>query len=89
MLVTMLAVDAWVWFPFWLGLGLVFVAERVVSVWKGGWRARLLAAALLPETIFDMYLNIVYVKSVIDIIVGRKATWHHVMHAGAGEQVAR
>lgn len=89
MLVTMLAVDAWVWFPFWLGLGLVFVAERVVSVWKGGWRARLLAAALLPETIFDMYLNIVYVKGVIDITVGRKATWHHVMHAGAGEQVPR
>jgi cellulose synthase/poly-beta-1,6-N-acetylglucosamine synthase-like glycosyltransferase len=89
MLVTMLAVDAWVWFPFWLGLGVVFVVERVVSVWKGGWRARLLAAALLPETIFDMYLNIVYVKGVIDITVGRKATWHHVTHAGASEQAAR
>ncbi|HYI32144.1 MAG TPA: glycosyltransferase family 2 protein [Glaciibacter sp.] len=89
MLVTMLAVDAWVWFPFWLGLGLVFVVERVVSVWKGGWRARLLAAALLPETIFDMYLNIVYVKGVIDITVGRKAAWHHVTPVGASEQAAR
>lgn len=89
MLVTVLAVDAWVWFPFWLGLGLVFVIERVVSVWKGGWRARLLAAALVPETVFDMYLNIVYVKGVIDITVGRKATWHHVIPVAASEQASR
>ena len=75
-------------------LGVVFVVERVVSVWKGGWRARLLAAALIPETVFDMYLNIVYVKGVIDITRGRTAAWHHVNHstgdsavAGAGAEV--
>ncbi len=78
MAVTALAVDAWVWFPFWLGLGVVFVVERVVTVWSGGWRARLLAVLLLPELLFDMFLNLVYIKGIIDITVGRQAAWDHV-----------
>ena len=44
-IVTALATDHWVWFPFWLSVGSLFVADRVVSVWSGGWKARLLAAA--------------------------------------------
>jgi cellulose synthase/poly-beta-1,6-N-acetylglucosamine synthase-like glycosyltransferase len=46
-LLTVLALDTWIWFPFWLGLGLLFSFERVVTVWRGGWPARLLA--LPPE----------------------------------------
>ena len=48
MLITILAVDQWVWFPFWLGIGAIFVLERIVTVWRGGWRARLLAAVPVP-----------------------------------------
>jgi cellulose synthase/poly-beta-1,6-N-acetylglucosamine synthase-like glycosyltransferase len=73
-----LAVDTWVWFPFWLGLGTLFIVERVVTVWQGGWAARLLAATILPELLFDMFLNIVYVKGIVDITRGRQATWRHV-----------
>jgi cellulose synthase/poly-beta-1,6-N-acetylglucosamine synthase-like glycosyltransferase len=76
-----LAVDSWVWFPFWLGLGSLFVVERVVTVWKGGWAARLLAAAILPELLFDMFLNVVYVKGILDITRGRQATWKHLAKA--------
>jgi cellulose synthase/poly-beta-1,6-N-acetylglucosamine synthase-like glycosyltransferase len=72
--------DEWVWFPFWMGLGVVFAAERTVTVWKGGWRARLLALAVVPELLFDAFLDVVYVKGVIDISVGRQATWQHVVH---------
>ncbi len=75
-----LSLDEWVWFPFWLGLGALFMVERVCTVWKGGWRARLLAAALLPELCFDMFLNVVYVKGIIDISLGRAADWKHVPH---------
>ncbi|WP_035771781.1 glycosyltransferase family 2 protein [Arthrobacter sp. Br18] len=74
------SLDNWVWFPFWLGLGLLFSAERVITVWHGGWRARFLAAALLPELFFDMFLNIVYIKGIIDISLGRQANWKHVPH---------
>ncbi|TFB99036.1 glycosyltransferase family 2 protein [Cryobacterium adonitolivorans] len=76
-LVTLLAVSTWVWFPFWLGLGSIFVAERVVTVWEGGWRARLLALTVFPELCFDMFLNVVYVKGIIDITLGRQANWEH------------
>lgn len=75
------ALDSWVWFPFWLGLGVVFSIERVISVWKGGWRARLLSAALFPELFYAMFLNVVYVKGVLDISVGSQARWKHVVQS--------
>ena len=82
-LVTALATDGWVWFPFWLGVGSVFIVDRVVSAWRGGWRARLLAALMVPELIYDMYLDVVYVKGIFDITFARRATWGHVAHATA------
>ena len=72
------SLDTWIWFPFWLGLGALFMVERVATVWKGGWRARLLAITLFPELFFDMFLNVVYLKGVADISLGRTASWKHV-----------
>jgi len=74
-LLMFVSVDTWVWFPFWLGLGSVFVAERVFTVWKGGWRARALAITIVPELVYDLFLNTVHVKGTIDITFGRKAAW--------------
>jgi len=79
-IVTALATDQWVWFPFWLGVGSIFVIDRVISVWRGGWRARLLAALLIPELLYDMFLDLVYVKGIFDITFARNATWGHVAH---------
>lgn len=81
-LVTLLSLEEWIWFPFWLSLGVLFMIERVVTVWKGGWRARVLAATLFPELCFDMVLNVVYVKGILDIAFRRQATWKHVTHEG-------
>jgi cellulose synthase/poly-beta-1,6-N-acetylglucosamine synthase-like glycosyltransferase len=83
---TVLAVDSWVWFPFWMWLGTVFTVERVVTVWAGGWRARLLAATLLPELVYAAFLNVVYLKGVIDILVGRSAGWTHLTRLPAAVQ---
>lgn len=80
MAIMMLAQDSWVWFPFWVGLGLIFMVERVVTVWKGGWKARLLGATLFPELVFAAVLNLVYVKGIFDIALGRSAKWKHVVH---------
>jgi hypothetical protein len=71
MLLMALALDHWVWFPFWMGLGAVFMAERIVTVWPAGWRGRLLALPLLPELMYDLFLDAVYVKGVLDISLGR------------------
>ncbi|HKJ11166.1 MAG TPA: glycosyltransferase family 2 protein [Ornithinimicrobium sp.] len=73
-----LALDLWIWFPFWIGVGLVFVAERIVSVWQGGWGPRVLAASLFPELLFALYLNVIFVKGVLDISLRRRAAWGHV-----------
>jgi len=78
LVVFALSVDQWVWFTFWLVIGLVFVAERIATVWNGGWKARLLAATVLPELIYDLYIDVVFVKGVIDMAFGRKASWSHV-----------
>lgn len=78
--------DGWIWFPFWIGLGLVFMVERVVTAWRGGWPARLLAATVFPELFFDLFLDIVFVKGVVDISLGRDAAWKHIEHARLGDR---
>ncbi len=75
MLLTFLAVDNWIWFPFWLGIGLIFIVERMVSVWNVGWPGRILAALLIPELTYDMFLNAVFLKSLFDIAFNRSASW--------------
>lgn len=76
MLITFLAVDNWVWFPFWLGVGAIFIVERMVSVWRAGWKGRILAALLIPELAYDMFLNAVFLKSLFDIAFNRSASWN-------------
>jgi cellulose synthase/poly-beta-1,6-N-acetylglucosamine synthase-like glycosyltransferase len=85
-LLMVLALDHWVWFPFWIGVGLVFVLERVVTVWRGGWRARLLAGTLFPELVYAIFLNLVYVKGILDIAVRREAGWQHLVQNTAAKQ---
>lgn len=77
-LITALAVDTWLWFPFWLVITSIFVIERVATVWSGGWRARLVAAPIVLEIAYDFYLQIVFVKCLFDITRGSKTEWGHV-----------
>jgi biofilm PGA synthesis N-glycosyltransferase PgaC len=81
------SLDAWVWFPFWLSVGLLFVVERVVTVWRGGVRARLLAATLFPEMFFALFLNIIFVKGILDLTLGRQASWKHIVQSPAPVQM--
>jgi poly-beta-1,6-N-acetyl-D-glucosamine synthase len=83
-ILMVVATDTWVWFPFWIGIGMVFTIERVVTVWRGGWRARLLGLTLFPELVYAMFLNVVYVKGVWDLSLARQATWKHVVAPGHG-----
>ncbi len=62
---------------------MVFVTERVVTAWSGGWRARLLAALVLPELLYDVFLQIVFFSSLMDILRRRRAVWGHVKHVDA------
>ncbi|MFH8248980.1 glycosyltransferase family 2 protein [Microbacterium sp. B2969] len=75
LLLMILSADVWIWIPFWVLVAIIFDLERVVSVWRGGWRARLLAITLFPELGYAIFLNLVYVKGILDIALRRKAKW--------------
>ncbi|MGW8482389.1 glycosyltransferase [Microbacterium sp. NPDC055903] len=82
-ILMIVSMDTWVWFPFWLGIGLLFAAERVITAWRGGWRARLVAVLVFPELVYDCFLNLAFLRGVFEIAFGRRATWKHVEHGTA------
>jgi cellulose synthase/poly-beta-1,6-N-acetylglucosamine synthase-like glycosyltransferase len=88
-LIMVLALEEMIWFPFWLGLGVVFVVERVGTVWHGGWRARVLGATLFPELCFAVFLGAVFTKGVLDILLRRHASWKHVVVGPSGHETAK
>ena len=86
-ILMIVAMDTWVWFPFWIGIGVLFAIERTVTVWRGGWRARIIAMLVFPELVYDCFLNFAFLRGVFEIAFGRRATWKHVEH-GAEKAVA-
>lgn len=78
-LITALALDDWVWYPFWGTLGLLFMLERLVGVWRADLRAKVVAVVLLPELMYATFLNVVFLKGVFDILLARQANWGHVV----------
>lgn len=77
MVILIGASDTWVWFPFWLGVGSVFAMERVVTAWSAGWTGRVVALALVPELLYDLFLDAVYVYGLVQITLARRAQWGH------------
>ncbi len=65
----------WSWF--WISVTAFVVFERIWSVKRGGWRAVLLAALVLPEVIYDLLLHGVYIKAATDIAAHSRETWDH------------
>ena len=59
-------------------VGLIFVAERVVTVWAVGRRGRLIAAPILVELGYVLVLQFVFVTSLVQIASGRSAAWNYV-----------
>ncbi|MBD7998371.1 MULTISPECIES: glycosyltransferase family 2 protein [Oerskovia] len=67
--------------PAWIAVGAVLVAERLVTVLDNGPRARLLAALVLPELTYDMFLQVAYLRACLLAVAVRDVGWHHVQHA--------
>ena len=86
MLITLLAADGFEVVWFWSVIGLIFVAERVVTVWAVGRRGRLIALPLVIEIGYDLMLQAVYLKSLVDIATGRTAGWNYVPREAVQQQ---
>jgi hypothetical protein len=67
--------DTWIWYPFWILMGAVFIAEKVWTVRNAGWKARLLASLLFIELFYDTFLGIIFAKGSIDMALKRQAHW--------------
>jgi hypothetical protein len=75
--------------PFWVGVGVVFLLERLVTVWSAEARGRLLALPMVIEMAYDLFLQAVFVRSLIDIALRREAHWgtaarRHTLALGRG-----
>ncbi|KMM46437.1 hypothetical protein CWIS_05350, partial [Cellulomonas sp. A375-1] len=64
--------------PFWLAIGGVFVVNRLVTVWPVGRDGRLLAAAVIPEIVYDAALQAAFLRAVVCAAARRDVTWNHV-----------
>ncbi|MFG2461492.1 glycosyltransferase [Streptomyces sp. NPDC048523] len=60
---------------FWVAVTGIAGFERVWAAKRGGWKALLLAVAIVPEVLFDQFLNVVYAKALIDILTSTDAAW--------------
>ena len=78
MVITLLAADSIRWSLFWVTIGVVFFVERLVTVWAVGWRGRLLAAPILVELAYALFLQVCFVTSIVQMATGREAGWNYV-----------
>ncbi|HYH72777.1 MAG TPA: hypothetical protein VD764_06130 [Nocardioides sp.] len=78
LVITLLAADSIRWSPCWVTVGLVFLVERLVTVWAVGWRARAVAAPVFIELAYAFFLQACFVTSIVQIATGRKAGWNYV-----------
>lgn len=74
--------DTWIWYPFWLVMGAVFIAEKVWTVRNAGWKAKLLASTLVIELLYDTFLGIIFVKGTLDMAFRKEAHWGDVPKQG-------
>ncbi len=63
--------------PFWTAVGMLYAVERIVTAWPVGWRGRLLAALVVPETVYAVFLQATFVHAVWTALQRRTVQWHH------------
>jgi cellulose synthase/poly-beta-1,6-N-acetylglucosamine synthase-like glycosyltransferase len=62
-------------YPIWVGLTVVFVVERVISVRRRGLRMSMLAALLIVEMPLDLFLQAVHLKAYWQTIIKAQRSW--------------
>ncbi|WP_157683672.1 glycosyltransferase family 2 protein [Microlunatus soli] len=81
LMITMLTLTlvlqlGWSLTPIWLVPTAILLIERVVTVWTMGWRQRLIAASLLPEMAYSIFLIVTFSVACKDFLLGRRGSWY-------------
>jgi cellulose synthase/poly-beta-1,6-N-acetylglucosamine synthase-like glycosyltransferase len=74
-LLLTLAFGAFYLQPVWIAVTGIFVIERVVTVRSRGWRQMLIAAPIVIEMVFDIFLQLVQAWAFAQVALRRKAAW--------------
>jgi cellulose synthase/poly-beta-1,6-N-acetylglucosamine synthase-like glycosyltransferase len=61
--------------PFWMAVSVIFIAERVVTVRRRGWKQMLLAAPIVIEMVYELFLQAVQVRAFAQVVLGREKRW--------------
>ena len=61
--------------PLWIGITIIFMIERIITVRKRGILQMLLAGALIVEMFYDISLQFVHLVAFIDVAIGSKKKW--------------
>ncbi len=61
--------------PFWIAASAVFVLERVVTVRRRGWPQMLLAAPLVVEMVYDVFLQLVQAQALAQSLLRHERRW--------------
>lgn len=78
MAIGVLSVNGLRWSPFWVAIGFVFLAERVVTAWRAGWRGRAVAAVIVFELSYSLFLQWAFVTALAHIVTRRGKGWNDV-----------
>lgn len=70
---------SWPWFFF----SSIVLLERLWTVREGGPDAVLLAALILPEICYDLFLHVVFVRALVDSLMRSGGHWDHAEAHGA------
>jgi cellulose synthase/poly-beta-1,6-N-acetylglucosamine synthase-like glycosyltransferase len=62
-------------YPIWIGLTVIFMVERVISVRRRGLRMSMLAALLIVEMPLDLFLQAVHLKAYWKALFKTERTW--------------
>lgn len=60
---------------FWASIGMLFVVEKVVTVRAAGPKAVLVAVAMVPEMLYDLFQHCVYFSSLWGLVRRNEETW--------------
>jgi cellulose synthase/poly-beta-1,6-N-acetylglucosamine synthase-like glycosyltransferase len=62
--------------PWWSAVSLLFLAERLVTVWRVGTRrGRVLAFLLAPEAAYDLLLQFTFIRAAYQVVRKTPAQW--------------
>ncbi len=61
--------------PIWLTVAIIYIFEQTFSVRSGGWKSILSSLLIIPELIYNIFLDFIYVICFIDFLFGKSESW--------------